>query len=47
MPAAATDRAVVGRPSLRQPADASVSGTWFPVTSSCTTSSPRRLGHQD
>jgi hypothetical protein len=30
MPAAATERAVVGRPSRRQPPDASAPGTWFP-----------------
>jgi hypothetical protein len=44
MPAA--DRPSSGGPAGGNP-DASAACTWFPVTSSCTTSSPSRLGHQD
>jgi hypothetical protein len=46
MPAAATDRPSLGGPACGNP-DASAPGTWFPVTSLCTTSSPSRLGHLD
>ena len=35
-----------GPPSLRQPRRVRP-GTWLPVRSSCTPSSPSRLGHQD